>query len=168
MKFITQITRDSQGQCMKTTHAVAVSAGVERMGKCEACGHKISDHCPIITPDGQVMYVGCDCEKILCAPNAKVIQGVDGADHKIIMLPIDASLIRAIIRRAYSPTYSKGEFNLVGSVKIQALANIIIATRANGFMTPNQIKAMNEAMGLEETNVIPELQDKFNAYIRSI
>jgi len=64
--FVTANLRELLGQCQRVSDRLMITVGHERMGYCEACGHKIKTHCGVVAPGGRYLWVGTECVHTLC------------------------------------------------------------------------------------------------------
>lgn len=103
-KFISETIREQAGQYTRVTDRAMINAGVERMGTCSFCGHKIRNHVGVQSPDGTLAWAGSDCASILCREDvvidldAGTVYKDDGREY----VAVDAVFCDRLGRAAYS------------------------------------------------------------------
>lgn len=157
-KFITEELREDEGKAEPVTDAYMINVGKERYGFCEACGKSISKHYGVKLERGSLYWVGSECKKILCRPDAQPIDVAPGTawtdNGKTYVKPTEDWIAKLEIG-AMGETYLSiicrhekiGRMGRGGlPVKNQFLFDIWLKLREYGQITDKQYAAANKSI----------------------
>lgn len=155
-QFITEHIRQSVGQCEQVTDRLMAHMGIERMGHCQACGHKITSHYGVALPvisdneDDQLakryIWVGSECVKTLCKPDA-IKHDIDPGtqyelDGRQYILPTNEWRQQLFNAARYPTLPGRASYN----VKNSFLDNLRQSLDQYGQLTIKQYEAANKIM----------------------
>lgn len=145
--YITPTIREHEGQFVKVDDRAMIVAGVERMGRCEACGKTIKQHCGVQSPTGDLMWVGSECESVLCAADAPTLGplALTAGERKVERFALPHDLILFAVPFLWQPMMSKGEVFARGyqlPLARNAERNVIRAMEDRGWATRREIDTL--------------------------
>lgn len=137
--FTTDQIRQTEGQYSHASDDYMIAAGIERQGRCEACGHAIELHVGVVSPNGRAMWVGSNCAATLTSgdqpASVVTLQGVRE------YVQVSTEWLRALRSAAYGDDSGRG---LV--VRNQFLASIYRQASGRGRLSVKQFNAANKAL----------------------
>lgn len=135
--FITNEMRQREGQYSYVADAVMITCGVERMGTCGACGHRIELHVGVQSPKGGKMWVGFDCARILTAGDTPAsVVTPEGVREYIVPGAEWVANLRKVAYANFERRIYRNEF----------LAGLYWQWESRGRLTVKQYNAANKAM----------------------
>ena len=156
-KFITQQIREAEGKFISVSDRFMIHAGVERTGRCQACGHAIKIHSGVQAPasltdneddEPRLMWVGSTCFHLLCSEDAKEIDLEAGAtwddDGREYIIPTAEWMAELKDAAIYHKTLH-GQ-TVIYRHKNNFLASIHESFGRYGQLTMRQYEAANKAM----------------------